>query len=162
LDTVGESRGFQGWRCISFPLAGSTSIGAGASERAASGYVDKIVVTTSNCVENPVGAERACKRLNAKFKAHPEMQAWFEREITTLRVLEHPNIMTCVGENLPESNERFYVMPLYSSSLRKFMQAGRRQATGEARVSPRPAGPGTCGRAARPAGGTGRDRPAGR
>jgi hypothetical protein len=30
------------------------------------------------------------------------MQARFEREITTLRVLHHPNIMTCVGENLPE------------------------------------------------------------
>lgn len=88
------------------------------------GYVDKIVITASNSVENPVGAERACKRLNAKFKAHPEMQARFEREITTLRVLDHPNIMTCVGENLPESNERFYVMPLYTSSLRKFIAAG--------------------------------------
>lgn len=88
------------------------------------GYVDKIVITASNSNENPVGAERACKRLNDKFKAHPEMQARFEREITTLRGLDHPNIMTCVGENLPESNERFYVMPLYTSSLRKFIAAG--------------------------------------
>jgi serine/threonine protein kinase len=88
------------------------------------GYVDKIVITASNSDENPVGTERACKRLNDKFKAHPEMQVRFEREIATLRGLDHPNIMTCVGENLPESNERFYVMPLYSSSLRKFIAAG--------------------------------------
>lgn len=88
------------------------------------GYVDKIVITSSNSDENPVGAERACKRLNEKFKAHPEMQARFEREIATLYVLDHPNIITCVGENVPDSTERFYVMPLYTSSLRKFIAAG--------------------------------------
>jgi serine/threonine-protein kinase len=84
------------------------------------------VITASNCVENPVGTERACKRLNDRFKAHPEMQARFEREISTLRGLDHPNIMTCVGENVAGSNERFYVMPLFTSSLRKFIATGAR------------------------------------
>ena len=88
------------------------------------GYVHRIVVNASNSGGNPVGCERAVKRLNSKFAAHPEMQARFEREIGTLYTLDHPNIVTCVGENLPESNERFYVMPLYKSSLRKFIAAG--------------------------------------
>jgi serine/threonine protein kinase len=88
------------------------------------GYVDRIVVTASNCLSNPVGCERAVKRLNDKFVAHPEMQARFEREIGTLYKFDHPNIVTCVGENLPESTKRFYVMPLYRSSVRRHIASG--------------------------------------
>ena len=38
------------------------------------------------------------------------MRKRFEREITALKRMSHPNIITCDGENLL-GDERFYVMP---------------------------------------------------
>jgi serine/threonine protein kinase len=80
-------------------------------------------VVESNCPENPVGADRAVKQLNAKWKKHPAMIARFEREIATLKKMDHPNIVHYHGENLP-GNERFYMMPLFSSSVRKLIGGG--------------------------------------
>lgn len=87
------------------------------------GYVDKIRITFSNEVRKPVGTFWARKRLNPSWNQNPEMRARFEREISTLKQLSHPNIVACEGENIP-GGERFYLMPYYESSLRKFIAGG--------------------------------------
>jgi len=60
----------------------------------------------------------ACKRLNGKWKAHPEMQKRFEREIAAVKTMAHPGIVAYCGENISGGSERFYLMPLYPTSLR--------------------------------------------
>jgi serine/threonine protein kinase len=90
------------------------------------GRVDKIRIVSSNAIGLPVGAFRACKRLNAKWNQHPEVRERFEREIRALRHMSHTNIVTCQGENLP-GGERFYIMPVFSSSLRTFIAGASHQ-----------------------------------
>jgi len=87
------------------------------------GSVDKIRVTASNAPRMPVGSEWARKRLNAQWNQHPTMRERFEREISALRRMSHPSIVTCEGENLP-GGERFYLMPLFTSSVRKWIAGG--------------------------------------
>lgn len=85
------------------------------------GVVDRIRVTESNC-RHTVGSEFACKRLNDKWKDHPNARERFEREIKAIAKMNHPSIISFQGENLPEG-ERFYVMPLYPQSLRDYIMA---------------------------------------
>lgn len=87
------------------------------------GRVDKIRVTASNAPGKTVGSEWACKRLNATWAAHPEMRDRFEREIVALKRMTHRSIVKVEAENLP-GGERFYVMPLYASTLRKYIGSG--------------------------------------
>jgi serine/threonine-protein kinase len=84
------------------------------------GRVDEVIITESNW-GLPVGSRLACKRLNANWQNHPQARERFEREIAALRQMSHPCIVTVKGENLPGSAERFYVMPLYSRSLRDLL-----------------------------------------
>jgi serine/threonine protein kinase len=84
------------------------------------GKVDEIIVTESNC-GFPVGTRLACKRLNEKWRAQPEARERFEREIKVLSQMNHPSIVTLQAENLPGSNERFYMMTLYPKSLRDLL-----------------------------------------
>lgn len=81
------------------------------------GTVDEIEVFLSNN-SLPTGSHWARKRLNAKFKDHPEARARFEREIQTIRRMTHASIVSYQGENVSGSTERFYLMPLYQSTLR--------------------------------------------
>jgi serine/threonine protein kinase len=87
------------------------------------GRVHRIRVTASNAVGITVGSTHACKRLNEKWARHPTMRERFEREIGATRRMSHASIVTCVGENLPDG-ERFYIMPLYTSTLRRFIASG--------------------------------------
>jgi serine/threonine protein kinase len=87
------------------------------------GTVDAIEVTASNG-GYPVGTRLARKRLNARFAGNPEVRGRFEREIVLMGSLNHPRIAPLRGESLPGSDERFYLMPLYSQSLRGALQAG--------------------------------------
>jgi len=87
------------------------------------GRVDRISITESNCATKAVGSEWARKRLNSKWDAHPEMVVRFEREISALKRMHHANIVTLEGENLPGA-ARFYLMPLFSSSVRKLIAVG--------------------------------------
>lgn len=82
------------------------------------GQVDKIRITASNNGRKPVGSVWARKRLNAKWRANPNAQTRFEREIKALSKMSHGNIVTCEGENL-DGGERFYVMPLFTHSVRR-------------------------------------------
>jgi serine/threonine protein kinase len=52
------------------------------------------------------------------------MRQRFEREIAALRRMSHGNIVTCDAENLP-GGERFYVMPFFTNTLRRFIAGGR-------------------------------------
>lgn len=90
------------------------------------GRVRKIRITQSNCVGLPFGSEWACKELNDTWNQNPTMRARFEREIAALKKMSHPNIISYSGENLSSSTERFYVMPLYTSNLRKFIAQGNK------------------------------------
>jgi len=87
------------------------------------GSVYEVVVIASNAAGMPVGSVWAAKKLNENWQSHPVMRARFEREIVAVRSMSHPNIVTCHGENLPEG-ERFYIMPLFSNSVRKFIAVG--------------------------------------
>lgn len=86
------------------------------------GRVDEIIVTASNHA-HPVGTHLACKRLSDKWKNEPTARERFEREIIALRGMSHHAIVTCEGESLAGSSERFYVMPLYKRSLREALAA---------------------------------------
>lgn len=85
------------------------------------GYVEEIEVTESNC-HHPVGQRLARKLLGSKWNAHPEMRERFEREINALKTMKHPNIVTCQGENVRSSGERFYFMDLYKGSCRTVLE----------------------------------------
>jgi serine/threonine protein kinase len=87
------------------------------------GRVFRVRIIASNSGELPVGSEWAIKSLNEKWNHHPEMRERFEREIGALKRMSHQNIVTCRGENLPGA-ERFYLMPLFASSVRKFIASG--------------------------------------
>jgi serine/threonine-protein kinase len=84
------------------------------------GQVVKIVITASKAPAINVGSEWAIKKLNEKWKAHPQARARFEREIALLQSMDHPNIIRCWGENVP-GGERFYMMKLYATSVRRLI-----------------------------------------
>lgn len=88
------------------------------------GVVDKIRITDTNANKKPVGSEWARKRLNERWAANPTTQARFEREIVALRTMHHKNIVTFEGEDLRDGSPRFYVMPVYSDSVRKHIARG--------------------------------------
>lgn len=98
-------------------------VGTGPIGRGGLGEVHHVRVTQSNSEQNPVGSDRAVKRLNASWAEHPAMQARFEREIAALKRMSHTNIVTFHGENIP-GGKRFYVMPLFGSSVRRHIAAG--------------------------------------
>ena len=83
------------------------------------GVVDEIEVTESNCVHS-VGTRLARKRLGKQWQPYPAARERFEREITALESMRHPNIITVQGHNLP-SEERFYCMPKCEKSYRKVL-----------------------------------------
>jgi serine/threonine-protein kinase len=87
------------------------------------GQVDKIRITRSNASGMPVGSEWARKRLHDTWDKNTGMRDRFEREIHALKTMSHPNIVTCQGENL-DGFPRFYVMPLFTDSVRKFIARG--------------------------------------
>jgi serine/threonine protein kinase len=87
------------------------------------GQVDKIRITRSSASGMPVGTEWARKRLHDTWDRNTGMRDRFEREIHALKTMSHRNIVTCQGENLP-GFPRFYVMPLFADSLRKFIARG--------------------------------------
>lgn len=84
------------------------------------GTVDEIEVTESNA-SHPVGARLARKRLGAQWAALPMARERFEREISSLRAMQHPNIITVQGENVA-GGERFYCMPKCERSYRKVLE----------------------------------------
>lgn len=87
------------------------------------GTVDEVEVTHSY-QSYPVGTRLARKRLNEKFREHPDARARFEREIKAVKTLSaHANIVTYKGENLADSAERYYFMPVYVRSLRDLVNA---------------------------------------
>ncbi len=81
------------------------------------GTVDEIEVSATNCSYG-VGQRFARKRLNAKWKRHPQAVERFEREIAATRTMSHSNIVGFRGENTIDGNERFYLMDVYPGSLR--------------------------------------------
>lgn len=87
------------------------------------GHVDKIRIVRSNASGMPVGSLWARKRLHETWDRNAGMRDRFEREIHALKTMSHPNIVTCQGENL-DGFPRFYVMPLFASSVRTFIASG--------------------------------------
>lgn len=85
------------------------------------GTVHEIEIIASNSTHR-VGDQLACKRLNAKWDMHPDIQQRFEREIRALKQMSHSAIVSHEGENVP-GGERFYMMPLYQRNLRQFLMA---------------------------------------
>lgn len=82
------------------------------------GIVDEIEITEEHQSTKTIGQRLARKRLNAQWKEHPTARERFEREIDTIRRLRHPSIVSFEGENVGGASERFYVMPLYPTTLR--------------------------------------------
>jgi len=87
------------------------------------GRVDEVKVVLSNAVGKPIGSLWARKRLNEKWNAQPTIRQRFEREIAALQTMSHENIITFEGENLA-GEERFYLMPVYGNSLRRYIAGG--------------------------------------
>jgi serine/threonine-protein kinase len=87
------------------------------------GRVDRIRVTASNAAALPIGSELARKRLNQNWAANPTMRERFDREIRALQKMSHGSVVTCEGENIP-GEERFYVMPVYASTMRRWIAGG--------------------------------------
>lgn len=90
------------------------------------GHVDEIEIVASAATSKTIGSRWARKRLNAHWNAHPDVRKRFEREISALKRMSHPNIVTFEGENLL-GEERFYVMPVYSSTLRKLIASNSKR-----------------------------------
>lgn len=89
------------------------------------GTVDEVEVIASN-MSHPVGTRLARKRLSAKWIADAGAKERFEREISMLSTMNHPNVVSLEGTSLP-AFERFYVMPCFQrGSLRSWLQAGGR------------------------------------
>lgn len=87
------------------------------------GRVNRVRIEANNESRKVVGTDWAAKRLNAKWAEHPVAKVRFEREITTLSRMSHPNIVSFEGASLP-GEERFYIMPLYSHSVRRHVVEG--------------------------------------
>ena len=90
------------------------------------GRVHRIRIIASNAPNMPTGSDWAAKSLNQKWAHHPVIRERFEREIAALKRMAHRNIVTYQGENLP-GGQRFYVMPLFSTSLRAHIAAAGHQ-----------------------------------
>jgi serine/threonine-protein kinase len=86
------------------------------------GFVDEVEVVASAC-DLPIGSRWARKRLHAKWASDPTAQARLDREIEALQSMVHENIVSCDGHNLP-GEERFYLMPIFSNSLRLLVAGG--------------------------------------
>lgn len=86
------------------------------------GTVDEVEVIASNC-EYPIGTRLARKRLHATWAQNPAMAERFEREISALRTMSHPCVLSLKGENLHGSTERYYFMPVYPRSAREYLNA---------------------------------------
>lgn len=99
----------------SFYVRSIRHIGAGGI-----GTVDEVEVVRSSG-EPRVGTRLARKQLGAQWINHSAMRERFEREISLLASMTHPNIVTLVGVSV-SSAERWYVMPLYDRSLRDVLQ----------------------------------------
>lgn len=84
------------------------------------GTVDEVEITASNC-EYPVGMRLARKRLHATWAQNPAMAERFEREISALRTMSHPSILSLKGENFHGSSERCYFMPVYPRTAREYL-----------------------------------------
>lgn len=84
------------------------------------GRVDEVEVVSSNAYDKPVGSRWARKRLNEAFAENAIARQRFDREITVLKSMSHPNIITFEGSSLP-GDERCYVMPVFADSLRKLI-----------------------------------------
>ena len=80
------------------------------------GSVDEVEVVRSSG-DPPVGTRLARKQLGAQWAQSPAMRARFEQEIELLKRMSHPNIVSLAGVSV-SNTERFYVMPLYTQSLR--------------------------------------------
>lgn len=98
-------------------------VGAGPLGEGGLGRVHRVRILASNAPGKPVGSEWAVKRLNPQWDSHPGMRQRFEREISALKRMSHPNIVTFEGENLPGA-ERFYMMPLFAHTLRRHIAEG--------------------------------------
>lgn len=85
------------------------------------GHVDEIEIAETSHDGYRVGSRWACKHLNAKWNDHPMMRERFEREIMALKSMSHPAIVRCKGESLAGRDDRFYLMPIYPSSLRQLL-----------------------------------------
>lgn len=83
------------------------------------GTVDDVMVTESFGYPY-VGTHLARKQLNARWRSHPEMQERFEREIELLGYMNHRNIVRLEGVSMSPGG-RFYLMPLYTHSLRSVL-----------------------------------------
>jgi serine/threonine protein kinase len=101
-----------------FTFRSAEELGAGGL-----GRVDRVEIITSTAASKPVGSAWARKRLNEKWATHPTMLERFEREIRAMRSMSHPHIMAVEGENIA-GGERFYMMPIYTSSVRKHIASG--------------------------------------
>lgn len=86
------------------------------------GTVDEVEITASNC-SYPLGLRLARKRLHPTWAKNPKMAERFEREITALRGMNHPHILSYKGENLHGAQERYYFMPVYPRSARQYLDA---------------------------------------
>lgn len=84
------------------------------------GTVDEVEVVQSTG-SPPVGTRLARKQLGPQWTANPVMRDRFEREIELLGTMHHPNIVTLVGVSISKT-ERWYVMPLYSHSVRDLIR----------------------------------------
>lgn len=91
------------------------------------GVVSEIEITETN-QSYPVGTRLAQKKLNEHWSRNPTMLKRFEREIDTLKRMDHPYILRIKGENL-SGGERFYCMDVYKGSLRHWIAAQSRQPT---------------------------------
>lgn len=90
------------------------------------GHVDEIEIVASGAASKTIGSRWARKRLNARWNSHPDVRKRFEREISALKRMTHQNIVTYEGENLA-GEERFYMMPVYSATLRKLIAGNTKQ-----------------------------------
>jgi len=88
------------------------------------GTVDEIIITASNAPDLPVGMLLARKRLNGAFRADPTARERFEREISAIAGMAHPNVIKCSAQNIDRGPERFYVMPVYANSVRRCIHEG--------------------------------------
>jgi serine/threonine protein kinase len=84
------------------------------------GSVDEVRVTASNCPGKSVGSLWARKSLHERWNQVPQARSRFNREIQTLRTLEHPGIISFEGENVG-NGERFYVMPVFQRTFRSWI-----------------------------------------